>query len=71
MKHPEDEIYRVKNFISELSKVQHSYFEELVKTLGLTAEGEDWLFDYVYNYNDPVTFEEYLETYGKSFGEMK
>jgi hypothetical protein len=72
MKHPEDEIHRVREFISELSKVQDSYFEELCDKLGLIPSGREWLFDYVFNRSDDYeTFEEYLEAYGKSFGEMK
>jgi hypothetical protein len=71
MKHPEDEIYRVKQFIKELSNVQDRYFQELVNTLGLTSEGEEWLFDHIFNGSNQETFEEYLENYGKTFGELK
>jgi hypothetical protein len=71
MKHPEDEIYRVKQFIKELSNIQEHYLENLNKELGLTEEGETWLFDFIFNEDDQITFEEYLERYGKTFGEMK
>lgn len=69
--HPEDEIYRVKTFINELSLVQDRYHKDLCKKLGTTDEGSDWLFDYVYNHTDADTFEEYLEKHGKTFGELK
>lgn len=70
-KHYEDEIYLVKTFIHELSEVQDKYFKELSESLGMTGEGDDWLFDYVFNHNEGETFEEYLDNYGKTFGELK
>lgn len=69
--HPEDEIYKVKQFIKELSNVQELYFNTLCEELNLTKNGEEWLFDFVFNHQDSETFEEYLSNYGKSFGEMK
>lgn len=72
-KHPEDEIYRVKQFINELSKVQERYFIELVEELQLNDEGENWLFDYIYNSGEEgtiFTFEEYLEDYNKTFTKL-
>jgi hypothetical protein len=73
MKHPEDEIFRVRQFIKELSNVQDQYFKQLSEELGMNEDGDDWLFDYVFNgpIEEPETFEEYLERYGKTFGEMK
>jgi hypothetical protein len=61
-KHPDDQIFKVKDFINELSRVQDSYFESLCFELEL-GEGElkDHLFDYVYNERDPLTFGEYLD----------
>jgi hypothetical protein len=72
MKNPEESIKYVKNFISELTVIQNTYFDGLCEGLGLTEEGRDWMFDYVFN-NAPGsnTFEEYLKGYEKTFGEMK
>jgi hypothetical protein len=61
--HPDDNIFKVKDFINELSKVQEVYFEKLCKDLKI-EEGshlKDHLFDYVYNENKPITFGEYLD----------
>jgi hypothetical protein len=71
MKNPEAAIKYAKEFINELSIVQNVYFDGLCEGLGLTDEGRDWMFDYVFNENDPLTFEEYLKKYGKTFGELK
>lgn len=59
--HPDDQIFRVKDFINELSKVQDSYFSGLVKNLNISKETEDYLFDYVFNEHDQMTFGEYLD----------
>lgn len=69
-KHPEDVIHKIKSFINELQIVQNTYFENLVSELNLTKDGEDWLFDYIYNtteedkYDD---FEHYLQDYKKTY----
>jgi hypothetical protein len=64
--HPDDSIFKVKDFINELSQVQDSYFESLCFELEL-GEGElkDHLFDYVYNDQKMVTFGEYLDELGQ------
>ena len=51
-KHPEDAIYEVKVFFNKLKDVQDDYFERLSKGLNLTEEGEEFLFDYIYNVNN-------------------
>jgi hypothetical protein len=63
--HPDDNIFKVKDFINELSKVQDSYFESLCEELDI-EEGnlKDHLFDYVYNEQKMVTFGEYLDGFG-------
>ena len=67
--HPEDAIYKVKQFISELQKVQEEYFEKLVTSLSLTEEGEEHLFDYVYNSSEDYCedFEHYLSEFNVSY----
>jgi hypothetical protein len=64
--HPEDSIFKVKDFVNELSRVQDAYFESLCFELEL-GEGElkDHLFDYVYNDQKMVTFGEYLDELGQ------
>lgn len=59
----EDVIYKNKEFIQELSNVQQLYFNTLVKEMNLNQEGNDWLFDFIFNHTVPETFGEYLERY--------
>jgi len=64
--HPEDEIYKVKNFINELQRVQDQYFNKLVSNLRIDSQGEEFLFDYIYNGDEEdneKTFEEYITPY--------
>ena len=70
-KHPEDAIYEVKEFFRKLQDVQEDYFQRLSKGLKLTEEGEEYLFDYIYNTNNEVDdiddFAHYVQTLGKSY----
>lgn len=70
--HPEDAIFKAKTFINELQKVQEEYFIKLSKDLNLTKEGEEWLFDYVYNEPDDTYdgFDLYLEDFKKKYENM-
>jgi hypothetical protein len=70
--HPEDEIYKVKSFIKELEEVQEKYFSRLVESLNLSKEGEDWLFDYIYNSSESEydDFQHYLNGFNKKYEEM-
>lgn len=64
--HPDDSIFRVKDFVNELSKVQDAYFESLCKELQLGGgDLKDYLFDYVFNEDGMVTFGEYLDKLGQ------
>ena len=67
--HPEDEIFRVAEFLKELTKVQEDKFKQLAVDLQLTATGEEWLFDYIYNSfpEDGLSFDEYLAKYKLSY----
>lgn len=67
----ENRIRKVKTFINELEFVQNEYFQGLCDALGMTDEGKDWLFDHVFNSVGYMTFQEYLESCGKTFGELK
>ena len=64
-RHPDDRIFAVKDFINELSKVQDRYFKKLCRKLDLPKEAEDYLFDYIFNERDEVTFGEYLDNLGR------
>jgi hypothetical protein len=65
----EDEIYRVSTFIRELQRVQDRYFKELVQFMNehqkVDERTEDFLFDYIYNEENPETFDEYLDKFKK------
>lgn len=64
-KHPDDRILATKDFINELSKVQDRYFKKLCNKLDLPKETEDFLFDYIFNEKEEVTFGEYLDKLGR------
>jgi len=64
-RYPDDRIMATKDFINELSKVQDRYFKKLCFKLQLLKETEDYLFDYIFNEKDSVTFGEYLDRMGK------
>jgi hypothetical protein len=75
----EDKIYRVKTFINELAKVQDNYFENLFEELhhdnfsdefGSLEDANEWLFDYIFNCSEEVTFEEYLADHGKQIDDI-
>jgi hypothetical protein len=65
--HPEDRIYAVKQFINELESVQTFYYNQLLLELNLNSEADDYLFDYVYNEDGKLTFDEYLNKLGRSY----
>ena len=64
-RHPDDRIMATKDFINELSKVQDRYFKKLCRKLEIPKETEDYLFDYIFNERDGVTFGEYLDRMGR------
>jgi hypothetical protein len=73
-KHPEDAIHEVKTFVNKLQEVQEDYFQRLSKGLKLTEDGEEYLFDYIYNVsnNDQNIddFAHYLETLGRNYKDL-
>lgn len=69
-RHPEDLIFETKSFLNNLSQVQDEKLAALVLTLGISERGEDWLFDYIHNCDEPVTFDEYLERFGTTYDEI-
>ena len=70
-KHPEDAIYEVKTFVNKLQDVQEDYVQRLSKGLKLTQEGEEFLFDYIYNIDNKNReiddFAHYLEILGRNY----
>lgn len=68
--HPEDAIYRDKEYINRLQEHIDSVYEFLAHDLRLNEQGRDWLFDYVYNEDDKsISFEEYLDKYNVTYDE--
>jgi hypothetical protein len=66
--HPEDRIFRDKEYIQRLQRHIDSVYESLATDLKLNEKGYDWLFDYVYNEdNKDIEFEEYLEKYNVKY----
>lgn len=68
-RHPEDAIFEVKTFVNQLSAVQEEKFQLLCTQLRLDEKGKDWLFDYVYNCDEDLSFDEYLVKHGVAFEE--
>jgi hypothetical protein len=63
-RHPEDRIYDAKKFINELSKVQPLSLSLHVKKVNIKDERlKDFLFDYIYNEQEPICFCDYLRKY--------
>ena len=69
--HPEDRIFRDKEYIQRLQRHIDSVYESLATDLKLNEKGYDWLFDYVYNEdNKDIEFEEYLEKYSVKYEDI-
>ena len=61
----EDQIWRLKLVVSELSRYQDLLFDELVDNLGFKDEHiKNLLFDHLFNNPSGEGFVEYLKTYG-------
>jgi len=69
--HPEDRIFRDKEYINRLQKHIDEVYEELSRDLRVNMEGKDYLFDYIFNEEDnDLEFEDYLHKYGHRYDEM-
>lgn len=71
--HIEDEIFRVKNFINELTKIENAYFDKLAADYNLNEDGKNWLFDYIFNSGDDgekMDFQEYLDKFEVEFNSL-
>jgi hypothetical protein len=69
--HPEDRIYRDREYIKRLQRHIDSVYELLASDLRLNEKGQDWLFDYVFNEDsNKIEFEEYLEKYNVKYADL-
>lgn len=68
--HPEDRIYRDKEYLNRLQKHADEVYEQLALDLRLNDRGKDLLFDYLYNCDEDIEFEDYLDRFGNSYEEL-
>lgn len=68
--HPEDRIFKDREYIKRLYKHIDSVYNELSLDLRLNEEGKDLLFDYIYNEDKDIDFEEYLNNLGYRYDEI-
>jgi hypothetical protein len=60
----EDLIYKNRAFIQEFGRVQDLYYDTLKNELELSDKAEEFLFDYIFNSGEEISFEEYLTKFG-------
>jgi len=68
--HPEDRIFKDKEYINRLQKHIDEVYEKLSLDLRLNDRGKDLLFDYLYNCDEDIEFEDYLDRFGNSYEEI-
>lgn len=68
--HPEDRIFKDKQYINRLQEHIDLVFDHLVHDLGLNEQGKDWLFDYIYNSDHDIDFIEYLDKYDVRYADI-
>ena len=68
--HPEDRIFRDKEYIKRLQKHVDEVYEKLALDLRLNDRGKDLLFDYLYNCDEDIEFEDYLHRFGNRYDEV-
>jgi len=69
--HPEDRIFKDKEYINRLQKHIDEVYEELSRDLRMNMEGKDYLFDYIFNIDDKdLEFEDYLNKLGYRYDEI-
>jgi len=68
--HPEDRIFRDREYIQRLQKHIDEVYDNLKRDLRLQTD-VDWLFDYIFNEDDMnMEFEEYLAKYDVRYEEL-
>lgn len=69
--HPEDRIFKDKEYIKRLQKHIDEVYEELARDLRVNMDGKDYLFDYVFNEDDnELEFETYINKFGHRYDEL-
>lgn len=68
--HPEDRIFRDKEYINRLQNHIDEVYKQLSLDLRLNDEGREFLFDYLYNEDREIEFEEYLNNLGYRYDEI-
>lgn len=69
--HPEDRIFRDREYIKRLQKHIDEVYEELARDLRVNMVGKDYLFDYIFNEDDnELEFETYVNKFGHSYSEL-
>lgn len=69
--HPEDRIFRDKEYVNRLQKHIDEVYEELARDLRVNMDGKDYLFDYIFNeMNNDLEFEDYLDRFGNSYEDI-
>ena len=69
----DDSIYVTRTALRDLSQKQNEIFEALSEKLQLNEEGEQWMFDYIYNSEEEekyIPFEEYLSFYKINYSDL-
>ena len=68
--HPEDRIFKDREYIKRLYKHLDDIYNEACRDLRLNEEGKDLLFDYIYNEERDIEFEDYLNDIGIRYDEI-
>lgn len=68
--HPEDRIFKDREYIKRLQKHIDEVYEELARDLRVNMDGKDYLFDYVFNEDKDIEFEEYINKLGHRYDEL-
>lgn len=68
--HPEDRIFKDREYIKRLQKHIDEVYEELARDLRVNMDGKDYLFDYIFNEDDDIEFEDYLNKLGHRYDEL-
>jgi hypothetical protein len=69
--HPEDRIFRDREYIQRIHRYVDSVYDLLANDLRLNEKGQEWLFDYVYNEDsNKIEFEEYLNKHNVEYCDL-
>lgn len=67
--HPEDRIYRDREYIHRLRAHLDEVYDALERDLRV-KEGKNWLFDFIHNEDSLIEFEDYLAEYGVQYKDI-